>query len=110
VCAGPPDSGGGGKTARSLLPAGEAADGGEGAPSWAAGRARGKRGGPLWEREGAGPLFISFLFIYLFIYFLFPLSFVSIPSDLISSSSTPSQMRRIHSKQNRQSKEICTPT
>jgi hypothetical protein len=55
-------------------------------------------------------LFPFYLFIYLFIYFLFPLSFVSIPSDLISSSSTPSQMRRIHSKQNRQSKEICTPT
>jgi hypothetical protein len=104
---GPPDSGGGGKTARALLPTGKAADGGEGAPSWAAGRARGKRGGPLGEREGVGPLFISF---FLFIYFLFPLSFVSIPSDLISSSSTPSQMRRIHSKQNRQSKEICTPT
>jgi hypothetical protein len=52
---------------------------GRGGPSWAAGRARGKRGGPPGEREGAGPLFISFLFIYLFIFcslfllFLFPL-------------------------------------
>jgi hypothetical protein len=103
--AGPPDSGGGDKTAHALLPTGEAADGGGGGAEL--GRARGKRGGPPGEREGARPLFISFLYIYLF---YFPLSFVSIPSDLISSSSTPSQMRRIHSKQNRQSKEICTPT
>jgi hypothetical protein len=83
---------------------------GRGGAELGRGPRKGKRGGPPREREGAGPLFISFLFIYLFIYFLFPLSFVSIPSDLISSSSTPSQMRRIHSKQNRQSKEICTPT
>jgi hypothetical protein len=108
VRAGPPDSGGGGKTTRALLPASEAADGERGAEL-----GRGPRKGEAgWAARGKGGGWASFyfLFIYLFIYFLFPLSFVSIPSDLISSSSTPSQMRRIHSKQNRQSKEICTPT
>jgi hypothetical protein len=107
VRAGPPDSGGGGKTARVLLSAGEAADGGRGRRAGP----RAAQGGRGVGRQGKGRGLGLFLFhFYLFIYFLFPLSFVSIPSDLISSSSTPSQMRRIHSKQNRQSKEICTPT
>jgi hypothetical protein len=66
------------------------------------GCAQAAQGGSGVGREGKGRglgLFISFLCIY----FLFSLSFVSIPYDLILSSSTSSQMRRIHNKQNRQS-------
>jgi hypothetical protein len=67
VHAGPPDSGGGGKTTRALLPAGEAADG-----------ERGRRVGPRAAQGGSGVgrqgkgwglglfLFPFYLFIYLF--------------------------------------------
>jgi hypothetical protein len=83
--------GGGARRARGL--------GGEGASDarWELGREQAKR------EKGA-----YFLFIYLFI-FLFSLSFVSISFDLISSSSTNSEMRRIQNKKIHQSKEICTP-
>jgi hypothetical protein len=52
----------------------------------------------------------DFHFTYLFTSFLFlSFYFVSILSDLILSSSTNSQIRRIHNHQIHQSKEICTP-
>jgi hypothetical protein len=66
-------------------------------------------------RKGARPMgrevaWSGLFFIYLFIFLsLFSIYFVSTSSDLILSSSTNSQMRRIHNKQIHQSKEICTP-
>jgi hypothetical protein len=62
-------------------------------------------GGKDMDRDGGEARRFPF---YLFC-FLFSLYFVSISSDLISSSSAIPQMRRIHNKQIHQSREECTP-
>jgi hypothetical protein len=65
-------------------------------PGWPSG----PRGGAA---NGLGGVVWAFLLLIHFS-FLFSLSFVFTSSDLISSSSTNSQMRRIHNKQIHQSK------